>query len=202
MNVAFARGAWGAKVLLALFLAASATLNFYAHRAQTYQRGESEKPASALLEKPAPDFSVPVLTLAANAPAARVSLAEHRGKVVFISFWASWCRPCDYELPVLNQFYLAHRDQGVAVLAISTDNDRQAALEYVQSRSLTLPMLWDEDGRVAALYQVEALPTLIVIDPEGRVRHAERGLRVDLNSWLTLQLRRFAPRQAPAVGGD
>jgi len=202
MNLAIARGAWGARLLLALFLAGSAVLNFYAHRAQTSQRGESDQPASALLEKPAPEFSVPVLTLAANAPETRISLADHRGKVVFISFWASWCRPCDYELPVLNQFYLDHRDQGVEVLAISTDQDREAALEYMQSRNFALPMLWDEDGRVAALYQVEALPTLIVVDPDGRVRHSERGLRVDLNSWLTLQLRRFAPQQAPAVGGD
>jgi len=202
MNLPIARGAWGARLLLALFLAGSAVLSFYAHRAQNLQHGESDQPRSALLEEPAPEFSVPVLTVAADAPETRISLADYRGKVVFISFWASWCRPCDYELPVLNQFYLDHRDQGVEVLAISTDEDRQAALEYMQSRNFALPMLWDEGGRVAALYHVEALPTLIVVDPDGRVRHSERGLRVDLNSWLALQLRRFAPQQAPVVGGD
>ena len=201
MNEASARGAWAGRALLGLFLAASGVLNFYAHRAQTSQRGGSEAPASALLEKPAPEFSVPVLSLAPGAPEARVSLAEHRGKVVFLSFWASWCRPCDYELPVLNQFYLEHRGQGVEVLAISTDQDRAAALEYMESRNFALPMLWDGDGRVAAQYQVEALPTLVVIGPDGRVRHAERGLRIDLSSWLALQLRRFAPQQAPTVGG-
>ena len=197
-----ARGTWRARTLLGLFLAASAVLNFYAHRAETSQADAGGEASSPLLGKPAPDFSVPFLPVSTDTPEGRVSLAELRGKVVFISFWASWCRPCDYELPVLNQFYLTHRNQGVEVLGISTDQDREAALEYAQSRNFTLPMLWDESGRVAALYQVEALPTLIVVDPDGRVRQAVRGLRVDLNSWLALQLRNFAPKQAPGMGGD
>jgi peroxiredoxin len=123
----------------------------------------------------------------------QVNLADHRGKVVLLSFWASWCRPCDYELPLLNQFYLANRERGVEVLAISTDSDREAAVRYAQERNLSLPMLWDEGGQVANLYRVDSLPTLVIIDTEGRVRKVETGLRFDMESWLRREVRRLQP---------
>lgn len=194
---------WG--LLLVAFLAGSAGLQYYAHRLQASLNGEEPR-QSSLHNQAAPEFSLEVLeTAPANAAQAlprQVSLADHRGKVVLLSFWASWCRPCDYELPVLNQFYLAHRERGVAVLAISTDADRQAALRYAQERRLELPMLWDQDGSVADSYQVRSLPTLVVIDPQGRIRQVERGLRYDMESWLSRQVRQLQRDAPPAAGGS
>jgi len=192
--------------LLALFLAGSAGLQYYAHRLQASLNGEEAK-QSSLHNQAAPEFSLEVLEVAptdvAQTPPRQVSLADHRGEVVLLSFWASWCRPCDYELPVLNQFYLANREHGVAVLAISTDADRQAALRYAQERRLELPMLWDQDGRVADSYQVRSLPTLVIIDPQGRVRQVERGLRYDMESWLRRQVRQLQQSgTAPSAGGS
>jgi len=192
------------KILVALFLIGSAGLSFYAHRVEdSLSAGDGQRPSQSLLNQPAPDFSVAALeTSAGSEPAARqVTLSDYRGKVVLITFWASWCRPCDFELPVLNQFYLAHRDRGVAVLAISTDERREDALAYAQSRHLDLPMLWDEGQQVGRLYRVESLPTLVVIDPQGRVQQYEQGLRYDLESWLTRQVTRLLPgASAPPAG--
>jgi peroxiredoxin len=191
-------------ILLALFLAASAGLQYYAHRLQDSLNGEEPR-QSSLHNQAAPEFSLEVLEAAPAHPAQpsprQISLAEHRGKVVLLSFWASWCRPCDYELPVLNQFYLANREHGVAVLAISTDADRQAALRYAEERRLELPMLWDEEGRVADRYQVRSLPTLVIIDPEGRIRQVESGLRYDMESWLRRQVRQLQQNTAAPSAG-
>ena len=192
------------KILVVLFLTGSAGLTFYAHRVEdSPSGGNPQRPPQALLNQPAPDFSVPALETSAGSEAAarQVTLSDYRGKVVLLSFWASWCRPCDYELPVLNQFYLAHRDRGVAVLAISTDEQREDALAYAQSRHLALPMLWDDGGQVGRLYHVDSLPTLVVIDPQGRVQQYEQGLRYDLESWLTRQVTRLLPgASAPPAG--
>lgn len=203
-RVSPASGGAGLRVLLALFLAGSAGLDFYAHRVQDSLRSEQEGYRSSLQGRPAPEFSLAVLAASPSDEAASpppVNLADHRGKLVFLSFWASWCRPCDYELPLLNQFYLAHRERGVEVLAISTDDTRDAALAYAQSRHFALPMFWDEGGRVAELYQVSSLPTLVVIDPQGRIRHYERGLRTDLSAWLRAQVREILDRRDRAAEG-
>jgi len=192
-------GRWRAGIALALFVAATVLVTWRAHRlAQSLEEREKSK-TSALRGKPAPEFSLPVLTPAGqSAPAAaELALADYRGQIVLISFWASWCRPCDYELPLLNQFYLARREQGVQVIAISTDSDRAAAQKYADDRKYAMPMVWDPGGRVADLYQADVLPTLIIIDPAGRVREVGHGVRGDLDSWLDRQVR-LLTAQKPA----
>ena len=190
-------GRWRAGIALALFVAATVLVTWRAHRlAQSLEEREKSK-TSALRGKPAPEFSLPVLTPAGqSAPAAaELALADYRGQIVLISFWASWCRPCDYELPLLNQFYLARREQGVQVIAISTDSDRAAAQKYADDRKYAMPMVWDPGGRVADLYQADVLPTLIIIAPAGRVREVGHGARMDLDSWLDRQVRLLTARK-------
>lgn len=192
-------GRWRAGIALALFVAATVLVTWRAHRlAQSLEEREKSK-TSALRGQPAPEFSLPVLIPAGQpAPAAaELALADYRGQIVLISFWASWCRPCDYELPLLNQFYLSRREQGVQVIAISVDCDRAAAQQYADNRKYAMPMVWDEGGRVADLYQADVLPTLIVIDPAGRVREVGHGARMDLEVWLDRQVRQLAA-QKPA----
>lgn len=192
-----------AVIVVAVFLLGSTGLQDYAHHLQRSLESGEEKPVSTLYLQPAPEFTLDTLPPAAASPADSqpVSLADHRGKIVFISFWASWCRPCDYELPVLNQFYQENRAHNVQVLAISTDADREAALAYAQKHNYSMPMLWDEGGRVADQYQVSSLPTLVVVGPEGRVRSVERGLRYDMQSWLRGQVKQLRPKPSARSSG-
>ncbi len=202
-------GRWRAGIALGLFAAATALVTWRAHDLAKSLEKREQSQTSALRGKPAPEFSLPVLTPSGRAlgtspagqpdpagqPAAvELALADYRGQIVLISFWASWCRPCDYELPLLNKFYLAHREQGVQVIAISTDSDRAAAQAYADKRQYAFPMVWDAGGRVADLYKTEVLPTLIVIDPAGRVREVEHGARADLEFWLERQVSQLAAK--------
>lgn len=182
-------------VLVAVFLVGSVALQYYAHHLRRSLASKKEGAASSLVQKEAPGFTLNTLpTARAVSDPQPMSLAEHRGKIVFISFWASWCRPCDYELPVLNQFYRQNRERNIQVLAISTDAKREAALEYAEKRDFEMPMLWDEGGEVAKQYEVEALPTLVVVDPRGTIRSIERGVRYDMESWLRSKVDQLQPK--------
>lgn len=205
----FQTGRAGAALGLAAFLAVSAGLQYYAHR--LVQKNEEEPRAAASLRgKPAPDFTLPLLQPASPASAAdtapvqgepaEINLAAYRGQIVIISFWASWCEPCRFELPVLNQFYLTHRGEGVQVIGVSTDDKREEAEHYLRENNFALPMAWDHQGRASSLYQVDSLPTLIVIDREGQLQQYEVGLRYDLNSWLREQVRRLTSKPTAAAG--
>ncbi|MFQ5927121.1 MAG: TlpA family protein disulfide reductase [Terriglobia bacterium] len=188
---------------LAAFLLFTVWLTHRAHRLERTLENRGDRPGGALIGQPAPDFTLPLLTSSAAPPDAptQLALADHRGQLVFVSFWASWCRPCDYELPLLDNFYRDYRDRSVQVIAISTDSDRAAALRYARQHSFALSMVWDEGSRIADLYKVAALPTLVVIGPTGRILQVQRGLRYDLQSWLEAQFRAVFPRAAPQPAG-
>lgn len=196
MGKLFTGAKGGAVAAIAIFLAAAVWLAYRAARPADSEPSAGAEPGNFLQGRRAPHFSLPALLPAGGSnPAQRVTLAQARGKTVFLSFWASWCRPCDHELPVLNQFYLDHRERGVEAVAISVDTDREAAERYAVATRLAMPTGWDPQGRVADLFKIEVLPTLIVIAPNGRIQAVEPGLRDDLEAWLTAQ-------SAAATAGD
>jgi peroxiredoxin len=114
---------------------------------------------------PAPAFELPDLE------GRMVSLAEQRGRVVFINLWATWCAPCRTEAPALERLYRELGGQGFEVLAISIDDadQREAVESFRDEFQLTFPILLDP-GRVAyAAYQATGVPETFVVDAEGRI---------------------------------
>ena len=114
---------------------------------------------------PAPDRSLPVL----GAPGTE-SLAQFHGKVVVLSFFASWCGPCRDQTPLLDQTgrALATDEKGTALLVNWQDNPAMAR-DFIDSHGLTMPVVADDRGLLAQDYDVKALPETFVIDPQGRV---------------------------------
>lgn len=119
----------------------------------------------------APDFTLETLD---HQP---VTLADLRGKVVIINFWASWCAPCRLEMPALQQAYEAYQGKGVVILAVNlTAQDAIAEAEkFVQELGLTFPILLDEVGEVSEAYQVLGLPTTIFVNREGDIARTHLG---------------------------
>lgn len=123
---------------------------------------------SRLVGLPAPEFTLPIMI--GGEPGNRLALRDLRGDVVVLDFWASWCAPCRAQAPVIDKVARAYEGKDVSVVGVSTSNDDWGrAVRFAQSLDLQYPSVFDAEGRVAAAYKVQALPTLVVIDPSGNV---------------------------------
>lgn len=120
-----------------------------------------------LEKQPAPEFALPVLS--GGEPGARVRLADQRGKIILLDFWASWCGPCKAQTKVLMDFKRRPEAADVVVIGINVSDDRDAALRYLAAVKPPWVVLEDPEGRANDAYRVQALPTLVAIDGEGRV---------------------------------
>jgi thiol-disulfide isomerase/thioredoxin len=111
---------------------------------------------------PAPGLRLP------SVAGGEVDLASHRGRVVVLNFWATWCPPCVAEMPSLERLHRALGPEGLAVVTVSTDEDQAALHEFLRAHALSLPVLRDPGGRVAAReYRTTGYPETFVIDRAG-----------------------------------
>lgn len=113
---------------------------------------------------PAPDFALPRLD------GGQTRLAEHRGEVVAIRFWADWCPFCKDEMVALEPVYRRLHASGFRIFAINVRQDAATAGAFVRRLGISYDTLLDESGEVARRYGVQALPTTFFIDRDGRVR--------------------------------
>jgi len=98
-----------------------------------------------------------------------VSLAELRGRYVFVRFWADWCKSCRTEMPIIEEKYRQHRAAGFEVLALNVRQGRETAARFAREVGIGYPVLLDRDGGVAQAYGVIGLPTTFLVDREGRI---------------------------------
>jgi peroxiredoxin len=122
--------------------------------------------------QPAPDVSMERLD------GGRTTLAELQGQVVIISFWATWCRPCLQELPHMERFLQTYGDQGLAVLAISTDQPDSLAQvrSIVRRNDWTMNVLLDPEGAITQLLNPRGNnPFTIIVDRAGRIVESHEG---------------------------
>ncbi|MCI0709432.1 MAG: TlpA family protein disulfide reductase [Chloroflexi bacterium] len=115
----------------------------------------------------APDFTL--LDLAGG----EHSLDDYQGRPVIINYWATWCRPCEAEMPALQAVYEKYEDDGLVILAINTTESPQVIEPFIEERGLTFPVLLDERSATAREYGVQAYPSTYFIDRNGIIRAAE-----------------------------
>ncbi|MCZ6855807.1 MAG: TlpA disulfide reductase family protein [Gammaproteobacteria bacterium] len=119
----------------------------------------------------APDFTL--RSLEGN----NLRLEEYRGQVVLINFWASWCGPCRQEMPLLDRLHHRYEDTGFTVLGVNVEGDLEPAQEIVDQTKVTFPVLIDQDQRVSELYDLEAMPSTVVVDRDGVIRYIHLGYK-------------------------
>ena len=108
----------------------------------------------------------------------RVTLQAHRGRLVMLYFWATWCPFCTREMPsVIEGIHREFRDQGLAILAINLGESRAAVAPWVQQRGLTFPVLLDETGAVSGAYRIRGTPTVVLVDRRGQLVGRTVGAR-------------------------
>jgi cytochrome c biogenesis protein CcmG/thiol:disulfide interchange protein DsbE len=118
----------------------------------------------------APDTELPLLGEPGTG-----SLADFKGRVVLVNFWASWCPPCTEELPLLERTQRQMTRAGGTVLGINTRDATEDALGFVSKYRLTFPSLRDGSGDVAETWGLTGYPESFLLDEEGRITAARRG---------------------------
>jgi len=127
--------------------------------------------SSSLEGQAAPDFVLK------SATGENLRLSEHRGEVVMINFWATWCGPCRQEMPLLDDLYSRYQRVGFSLLGVNIDDDSGKAMKMVQELGVSFPVLFDERKEVSRQYAVEAMPVTVLVDRTGTVRHVHHGYK-------------------------
>lgn len=103
------------------------------------------------------------------------NLAAHRGKVVLVNFWASWCPPCREEMPSMQRLSQKMTGKPFTVLGVASGEEKTDFAAFLEIVNVTFPILPDPDAGIAKRWKVYGLPTSFLIDPEGRLRYALTG---------------------------
>lgn len=102
-------------------------------------------------------------------------LERHRGKVVLVNFWATWCAPCRHEMPAIQRLRDALAHKPFAVLAVNVGERAPGVRAFLRETRLDLPVLMDASKRAARNWNVRVLPTTFLVGPDGRVRYRVIG---------------------------
>ena len=123
--------------------------------------------------KVAPDFQLPDLN------DKQLRLSDYRGKVVFLNFWATWCKPCREEMPSMEVLYKNFEKDGLVILAVSIDRvtTKKDIPPFVKGLNLTFPVLVDSWGQTDKRYKLMGVPETYIIDQQGVLREKVIGPR-------------------------
>ncbi|MFP4345038.1 MAG: TlpA family protein disulfide reductase [Anaerolineales bacterium] len=125
------------------------------------EEGHLSDPSSE--RPPAPDFTLE--TLAGET----VQLQDYAGEIMLLNFWASWCPPCKAEMPDMQRYYEAYRDEGFVILGINAGEEQGTVENFVADYDITFPVAIDSTQQVMGEYGVTGLPSSFFVDREGRI---------------------------------
>jgi peroxiredoxin/outer membrane lipoprotein-sorting protein len=121
--------------------------------------------------KPAPAFTL------TGVKGSTVSLARYKGKVVLLDFWATWCRPCRIEMPLVQKLYDEFKAKGLVVFGVNLMEEPGQVKRFLADNGISFPILLDREGKVAKDYKAEGIPTLVIVGKDGKVSSYFTGLR-------------------------
>ncbi|MBI3865728.1 MAG: redoxin domain-containing protein, partial [Planctomycetia bacterium] len=154
--------------------------------------GEGAGTESALVGKPAPPFELDLLA------GGKFKLAEQKGKVIVLDFWATWCGPCLAAMPQVDRAARAFADQGVQLVAVNIEEAPKQIKSMLERHKLDLNVALDRDGAVAGKYQATAIPQTVIIDREGVVSRVFIGGNPHLEDQIRDALKTLFPDAKPA----
>jgi len=138
--------------------------------------------AGAAVDPPAPAFSLPARG------GSTIDLSQYKGQVVMINFWATWCKPCREEMPLLEDIYKKYKPMGFTLLGVNVEPNSKDAEVWLGklNKPVTFPVAFDTESKVTKLYKVVVMPSTVFVDRKGNVRVIHKGYKPgDENEYLT-----------------
>ncbi len=144
------------------------------------------------LKFPHQGFQAPAIKLVDVEGKAK-NLSDFYGKPVFINYWASWCPPCQAEMPAIEKIYHEYTEEGLIVVSVNASNQDSLVdvQTFLQAYSINFPVYFDKNGEIGALYHITALPSSFFIGRDGRIVDiviggplSEAQLRIQIESML------------------
>ena len=133
--------------------------------------------------------ALPPLNLASlSDPAKSIALAQLRGKVVYVDFWASWCVPCRISMPALDALYAKNRARGFTVVGVNQDVSVADAERFLKKVPVSFPLARGGDEAAAKAFDVKAMPSGYLVDRKGVVRRVHRGFTAETAAELEKEL--------------
>ncbi|WP_286264425.1 TlpA disulfide reductase family protein [Thalassotalea atypica] len=102
-------------------------------------------------------------------------ISDNRGKVIYIDFWASWCKPCRKSFPWMNEMKAKYEAQGFVILSVNLDAERQFADEFLAEIPANFKVIYDPKGTTARKLKVKGMPSSYMVNQEGSIVSAHRG---------------------------
>jgi thiol-disulfide isomerase/thioredoxin len=119
-------------------------------------------------EVAAPDFAISNVQLPNK-------LSDLAGQVVYLDFWASWCKPCRQSFPWMNQMQHKYAAQGLQIIAINLDTEASLVKDFLDKVPAQIPIIYDPEGNIASDYQLIGMPSSYLIDKTGKIRFSHKG---------------------------
>jgi cytochrome c biogenesis protein CcmG/thiol:disulfide interchange protein DsbE len=131
------------------------------------------------------------LTAAAGDAGDPLDLAQLRGKVVLVDFWASWCEPCRHSFPWLNEMQAKYADRGLVVIGVNVDRERGDADRFLRDVPAQFRVVYDPAGTLASRYDLPGMPVSYIIGPNGDVVGRHIGFRNALRAEREAELQKL-----------
>jgi cytochrome c biogenesis protein CcmG, thiol:disulfide interchange protein DsbE len=142
-------------------------------------------------------FIVMGITAFGTAWPANLDLAEYRGKVVYLDFWASWCGPCRQSFPWLSDMQSRNASDSFVVVAVNLDQDREHAQRFLNDFPVNFPVIYDPKGEIASSFKIKGMPSAVLIDRAGHVRFHHDGFSVKKEEEYEAHLQTLLAEKAP-----
>ncbi|HSO32494.1 MAG TPA: TlpA disulfide reductase family protein [Labilithrix sp.] len=123
-----------------------------------------------LLNNPGPTFALESMN-----GKGKIDLAQWKGKVVLVDFWATWCEPCKKSFPKLEELRVKYEQSGFMIVAISEDDEEKGIPGFGTTHGSKFPLVWDKDKSVAGKWKPPTMPSSFVVDKKGVVRFVHLG---------------------------
>jgi thiol-disulfide isomerase/thioredoxin len=168
--------------VIAAFMLSCAFVSFFSiEQAHGVEEGEQ-----------APNINLPQLQLEGE-----VSLADFKGSIVYLDFWASWCPPCLVSMPVMNEMRNRLQSEGLAfeVIAVNVDSDPEDGIDFLLDKPVDFIVLADPEGNSPASFAVRGMPTSYLIDMQGNVIMQHEGFKRSDGEMIEQEIRQLATKQ-------